>query len=293
MSGFRELLAVDWEGNAVETFKLNFSDAPVYHGDIAKLSIKECLKITGLKAGELDVLDGSPPCQGFSMAGKRQIDDPRNGLFRQYVRLLKGLKPKTFIMENVSGMVKGDMKLLFVEILKELKNSGYDVSARLLNAMYYGVPQSRERIIFIGIRKDLKIKPSHPPPETLPVTVRQGIYDLRNDLSDLPFNEETKIAQTMKYLQPGRSDPKHHSHMKLSYIKPSPTLLKDFLGYIHVWHPEKWRPLTMREWARLGSFSDDFIWTDKKNGCQRIGNSVPPLLMYSVARHVKGLIKDK
>ena len=83
------------------------------------------------------------------------MDDGRNQLFREYVRLLHGLQPKVFVMENVSGMVKGKMKLIFVEILKELKASGYHVSARLMNAMYYGVPQSRQRMIFVGVRADL------------------------------------------------------------------------------------------------------------------------------------------
>ena len=108
-----------------------------------------------LKPGELDVLDGSPPCQGFSTAGKRRMDDGRNQLFREYVRLLRGLRPKVLVMENVSGMVKGKMKLIFAEIMRELKASGYKVSARLMNAMHFGVPQSRERMIFIGIREDL------------------------------------------------------------------------------------------------------------------------------------------
>jgi DNA (cytosine-5)-methyltransferase 1 len=155
MAGYRELLAVEWDDHAVETFKLNFPDVPVWHGDIAKLSVEECLRITGLKPGELDVLDGSPPCQGFSTAGKRKMDDGRNQLFREYVRLLRGLQPKVLVMENVSGMVKGKMKLIFADIMRELKASGYRVSARLMNAMYFGVPQSRERMIFIGVREDI------------------------------------------------------------------------------------------------------------------------------------------
>src|ERR1035438_8286507 len=125
MAGGKVLLAVEWDKNAVETYRLNFPDTPIYHGDIAKLSVQECLDRTGLKAGELDILDGSPPCQGFSTAGKRNFDDSRNQLFREYVRMLRGLQPKVFVMENVSGMVKGQMKLIFVEILKELKASGY------------------------------------------------------------------------------------------------------------------------------------------------------------------------
>ncbi len=154
-AGYRELLAIEWDDNAVETFKLNFPDVPVWHGNIAELSVEECLRITGLKPGELDVLDGSPPCQGFSTAGKRNMDDGRNQLFREYVRLLRGLQPKVLVMENVSGMVKGKMKLIFAEILRELKDSGYRVRARVMNAMYYTVPQSRERMIFIGFREDL------------------------------------------------------------------------------------------------------------------------------------------
>lgn len=293
MAGFSERLAVEWDDNAVETFKLNFPDVPVYHGDIEKLSVDEILKQTGLRVGELDVLDGSPPCQGFSTAGKRQLDDPRNQLFREYVRLLRGLKPKVFIMENVSGMVKGVMKLVFVEILKELKASGYKVSARLLNAMYFGVPQSRQRMIFVGVRNDLGIEPSHPVAETKPVTVREAFTGQYEAEADLPYSKETKIAKVMKTLEAGLSDPSHQSHVKLSYSLPSRTLLKDFLGYMHFWHPELWRPLTLLEWKRLGSFPDTFLFTDKKNGCQRIGNSVPPLFMRSIARHVRSEILSK
>ena len=134
MAGYRELLAVEWDDHAVETFKANFPDVPVFHGDIAKLPVEEALRITGLKPMELDVLDGSPPCQGFSTAGKRKMDDGRNQLSREYIRLLRGLQPKVLIMENVSGKVKGKMQLIFVEILKELKASGYHVSAQLMNA---------------------------------------------------------------------------------------------------------------------------------------------------------------
>lgn len=81
LAGFKELLAVEWDNNAVETFKLNFLDVPVYHGDIGKLTSEKCMELAGVKPYALDVLDGSPPCQGFSIAGKRKFDDPRNSLF--------------------------------------------------------------------------------------------------------------------------------------------------------------------------------------------------------------------
>ena len=107
MAGYRELMAVEWDDNAVETFRKNFPEVDVFHGDIGKLSVDEVLERTGLQPGELDLFDGSPPCQGFSTAGKRQLDDDRNQLFREFGRLLEGLNPKVFVMENVAGMVRG------------------------------------------------------------------------------------------------------------------------------------------------------------------------------------------
>ena len=96
MAGYHELLAVEWDNNAVQIFKLNFPEIPIYHNDICHLSATECLKLAGILVGKLDVLDGSPPCQGFSTAGKREFTDNRNQLYHQYVRLLRGLKPKVF-----------------------------------------------------------------------------------------------------------------------------------------------------------------------------------------------------
>ena len=155
LAGFRELLAVEWDNNAVETFRLNFPEVPVYHGDIAKLTGAECMRLAGVGVGELDVFDGSPPCQGFSTAGKRKFDDPRNSLFREYARLLKELQPRVFVMENVTGMIKGHMKQAYLTIIAELRACGYRAKGEVLNAMYFNVPQSRERVIIIGVRNDL------------------------------------------------------------------------------------------------------------------------------------------
>lgn len=168
-AGGKVLAAVEWDQNAVDTYRLNHEGTPVLHRDIATVAVDELLALTGLAPGELDILDGSPPCQGFSTAGKRDMDDSRNQLFHEYARLLRGLRPKVFVMENVSGMVKGKMKLIFAEVLRTLKGCGYHVSARLMNAMYFGVPQSRERMIFIGVREDLRIEPSHPRAQTRPI----------------------------------------------------------------------------------------------------------------------------
>jgi DNA (cytosine-5)-methyltransferase 1 len=268
MAGFQELLAVEWDDNAVETFRLNFPDVPVYHGDIAKLSVDEVLQMTGLQPGELDVLDGSPPCQGFSTAGKRQLDDDRNQLFREYVRLLRGLRPKVFVMENVSGMVKGKMKLIFAEVMRGLKASGYRVKCQLMNAMYFNVPQSRQRLIFIGVRDDIDIEPSHPKAERKPFGIEDGCPNVKG----------LKINYTMMNgMVLDGSRPWHKS------TEPAPTLSKS--GNYAIFDNGKLRRFTKLEAMRVGSFPDNFKFN--KVFTMQIGNSVPPLFMRSIARHIR------
>ena len=107
MAGYREVLAADFDAHACATLRLNFQGVEVHEGDVAALRPERVLEAGGIEVGELDVLDGSPPCQGFSTAGKREVGDARNRLFMEYARLLGALRPRAFVMENVSGMVKG------------------------------------------------------------------------------------------------------------------------------------------------------------------------------------------
>ncbi len=297
MAGFRELLAVEWDDNAVETFKLNFPDVPVYHGDIAKLSVKECLDLAGIEPGELDILDGSPPCQGFSTAGKRNMSDDRNQLFREYVRLLRGLQPKVFVMENVSGMVKGKMKLIFAEVMRELKASGYRVSCRLLNAMYFNVPQSRQRLIFIGVRDDLNIEPTHPKAERKAFTVGEAFQNMEN-LGIMPvISDKHSYPKMIKRIPKGDSIGKHFGKgfnwIRIDNNKPCPSLPKSttYGGLYFLFVSNGSRSLSEREAARCGSFPDNFRFVGKyPDRIARIGNSVPPLFMRSIARHIRETI---
>jgi DNA (cytosine-5)-methyltransferase 1 len=306
MAGYRELLAVEWDDNAVQTLRLNYPHLDIYHGDIAKLSVEEVLQRTGLQPGELDVFDGSPPCQGFSTAGKRDFDDDRNQLFREYVRLLRGLQPKVFVMENVSGMVKGKMKLIFVEILKELKASGYKVSARLLNAMYFHVPQSRQRIIFIGVRDDLGIEPSHPKAESQPITPRIAFSDCQNGVLK---NLSQSMADAAKLMKPGnysgsnaeRAFQKARGKTSgaintklLSWDRASCTLPKSVIAETGIIHPDRERYLTIDEAKRIGESPDSYkLEGDYKTQWARIGNSVPPLFMEAIARNIRAEILSK
>lgn len=299
MAGFKELLAVEWDDNAVQTFRLNFPDVPVYHGDIAKLTGAECMKLAGIKKGELDILDGSPPCQGFSTAGKRKWDDPRNSLFKEYARLLNDLQPKVFVMENVTGMIKGCMKQAYLQIIATLRGCGYKAKGRVMNAMYFNVPQNRERVIIIGVREDLGIEPSHPKPSNKPMTVRQALKGV--DVGDYPVIKG-KWAEIGKRLPQGETGEyfagKGHGFgiQRLHWDKPSPTIRKTMasLGWACLMHPDEPRVISINEAKRLCSFPDKFIFEGKTfDMWQRIGNSVPPNLMKAIAEHIKDNILGK
>ena len=268
----------------MKTFKLNFSGVPVYHGDIHKLTVEQCLQMTGLQVGELDVLDGSPPCQGFSTAGKRVMTDKRNQLYMEFVRLLRGLRPRVFIMENVSGLIKGKMKLIFADIMREMKASGYRVRCKLLNAMYFHVPQSRQRLIFIGAREDLGTEPSYPEAEAKPITVRESwAYPVQG--RDDAVKMSPKFQGYWYAAGEGGSMGKFDSSRRARLNYPAKTLSKSE-GYGGIYHPTEPRPLHTWERMRLASFPDSFIFMDWENAVSQIGNSVPPLFMRAIARHV-------
>jgi DNA (cytosine-5)-methyltransferase 1 len=298
LAGGKVLLAVEMDDNAVETYKLNFPETPVYHGDIHNLTSEKVLEITRLKPGELDILDGSPPCQGFSTAGKREFCDPRNQLYNEYVRLLKGLQPKVFVMENVSGLVKGKMKLIFKDILTELKKAGYNVKVRLMNAKYYNVPQSRQRLIFIGVRNDLGISPSHPKPQTKPIPIKECFDNLQIEKDELNWARNKINNPKAQYwynkTKPGESASKYHpkghwfNFIKVSLNKPLPTILRTIMGSgSALCHPLDNRVMTISELKRCASYPDTFKFIGKyEDKWARIGNSVPPNFMKAISTHI-------
>lgn len=187
MAGFRVLLASEFIPAAQKTYRANARPGTIIDGrDIRKVTAEEFLSAAGLKAGELDVLDGSPPCASFSTAGKREkawgtvkkysdSEQRADDLFFEYARLVRGIRPKVFVAENVSGLVKGTAKGYFLEILAALKACGYRVSARLLDAQWLGVPQARQRLIFVGVREDLGIDPAHPAPLAYRYSIRDAL----------------------------------------------------------------------------------------------------------------------
>lgn len=299
MAGFQELLAVEWDDNAVETFRMNFPGVPVYHGDIAQLTGEECMRLAGVVPGALDVFDGSPPCQGFSTAGKRKFDDPRNSLFREYARLLKELQPKVFVMENVTGIIKGHMKQAYMTIIAELRACGYQAKGEVLNAMHFNVPQSRERVIIIGVREDLGIKPSHPKPQTRPMTARRALdgVEVEPDQRSMLLEAGLKYVTYKEWpkMKPGTNRTalgfsSGFSCCKWHPDKPAQTVRKND-GHITMHGAMHWaeqRRFTVNEFKRFASFPDSFIFSGGwGNAIERIGNSVPPNMMFAIASHVK------
>lgn len=289
-AGFKELLAIDFDKNAVETFKLNF-DCPVWQRDIKEVTGKEIMDFTGLKKGELSILDGSSPCQGFSTAGKRKVNDNRNSLFLEFVRLIKDLQPKVFVMENVSGMVKGKMKGTFIEIIQTLKSLNYQVKCKLMNAKYYNVPQSRQRLIWIGVRNDLNKQPSFPIPNKKLITFKEAVKGLKYE--SVP--ELTKsVKKYVSKMKAGNclSDVggKGFQTIRIYNNKPCPTLtkLKAGIGFGMLIHPIEDRVLSISEMKRCSTFPDNYIFTGKWIDIkQRIGNSVMPKFMQAIAENIK------
>lgn len=186
MAGYRTLLANDCDPRAIACYRKNLS-SPIDERPIQELTVAEVLRITGLKVGELDVFEGSPPCTSFSTAGKLSKDWGKKkehagvvqqnveDLFFEWLRLMEGLQPRAFVAENVSGMVKGVAKGYFKIVLARMKAAGYRTQARVLDAQWLGVPQQRQRVIFVGIREDLNAEPRFPTPLPYRYSVREAL----------------------------------------------------------------------------------------------------------------------
>ena len=221
MAGFKVRWASEFIPAAQEVYKLNHPDSILDTRDIRQVQPQEILDAIGLGVGEIDIMDGSPPCASFSTAGKleagwgkvKKYSDTQqrtDDLFFEYSRLVKGLQPKVFVAENVSGLVKGTAKGYFKMILQDLKDCGYTVTAKLLDAQWLGVPQMRQRIIFVGVRNDLVeefgVKPAHPTPLSYQYTVRDAlpwIMEMEMEMGKGFGEKETVGADTTPYMAIG------------------------------------------------------------------------------------------
>jgi len=289
LGGFENAGFVEFWPIAIETFKENFKRSPQIGKDIVDVKDKVLKKF----AGKVDVIIGGPPCQGFSMAGKRDPKDPRNSLFMEFVRFVEIIRPKVFVMENVSGIISmktssGDYVLNI--IIKEFDKRGYEIRAKVLNSVNYGVPQERKRIIIIGKEKNnSKIK------EICYPEFKGKIARLSSVLN-LPYKEIKEIQHVyskatrknlIRYAQvkPGQVFRKFKSAgIKLRMDMPSCTITKSG-RYVH---PIYNRYCSIREVARIQTFSDDFVFKGSIDDMYgQIGNAVPVLMAKAIAEVIK------
>ena len=323
MAGFRVVWANEFVPAAQESYKANAADdCYLDRRDIRLVQPQEILDQCGVKQGELDLFDGSPPCQAFSTAGKRakgwgQAKTYEHGasqcnetLFTEYIRLLRGLMPKVFVAENVSGLVKGVAKGYFLDILRDLKASGYRVTCKILDAQWLGVPQSRRRTIFVGVREDLNLEPVHPKPLAYRYSVRDALPWIMNVEGANGFNSHAYQAAT---IQAGRTlsvEAETDTSRYAIGVEPHrgwqdskdiartirdsdvcPSILTDGRGFhgviIKSGNTEK-RKFTIAELRRICAFPDDFTLTGSyAQQWERLGNSVPPLMMKEIAVEIR------
>lgn len=320
MAGFRPVLAIDnWE-DALDTYKFNKPNVEVLCADLSIVSpkaIKEQYHIS-----DIDVIIGGPPCQGFSVAGKRIIDDVRNKLYKSFVEFVSVFQPKVFVMENVPNILSIGGGIIRDSILSDFSKLGYKVKYQILTASEYGVPQNRRRAIFVGLKSGNDFYFPQPTVSS-PVTSKQALSDLPEESVEeggaypsLPqseyqammrqgsvgiynhsatiHTEQTKRIIAMvpdggnytclpKELQATRKV--HIAWTRLHSDKPSITI---DTGHNHHFHYEYNRVPTARESARLQSFPDTYRFLcGKTSQLKQIGNAVPPLMAKSIAEQIK------
>ncbi|QIW62481.1 DNA cytosine methyltransferase [Mycoplasmopsis gallinacea] len=304
-NNFNIKYTVEFWQPAVDTYNKNFK-LDVTTKDITDQNVIDEIETNW--QNKIDLVIGGFPCQGYSMAGKRNPDDPRNQLYKYTIKVIEKVKPKYFVLENVKGILsfkEKDGSLVIDKIIEILREKGYYSKFILLDATNFGVPQKRERVIFIGSSFENKEKVDQIIEKLSnfktdkPKTVREAIEDLENvkelELFNHIFSKHSNemIAKIQNTPQ-GKSVMKKYSdaYFRLDYDKPSRTV-KENHGGVHV-HPKLNRVLTPRELARLQSFPDDFEFlSSKSNVLKQIGNAVPPLMSFEIAKIVKRILKNE
>jgi DNA (cytosine-5)-methyltransferase 1 len=314
-----EILAInEFIVAAQEAYEKNYPNTYIFREDIRQLTGDMILNKIGLKKGELDILDGSPPCASFSSAGKREkgwgiekkysdkkqrVDD----LFFEFARILKEVQPKVFIAENVKGITMGAASNLLGSsqfnmfggeedtIYHTLVNCGYNVRYKVLNAQNYGVPQSRERTIFIGVRNDINSEITYPKQFNYTISVEEGCKGIINTEKDLldATHKEGIVKSYVMQMKEGETGNKYapNGYFGLYRLKrdmPSHTICQrqGNKGACLI-HWEEDRELSVPELIRIMSFPDDYYLGEKyTQKTERLGRAVPPLFMKAIAQHV-------
>ena len=310
-AGFNIIWANDFDKYACKTYKENVSQNIVC-GDI---------RIEKENIPEHDVLIGGFPCQPFSTLGKLQGFDDSEGrgtLFFEIKEIIKKHKTKVVVLENVKNIMNHDKGNTFKRIIHELESLGYVCFHHVFNSADYGVPQMRYRVFFMGVRKDIGVKPSFP--EKLLdkenyATVGDAIMDLVGKENEFPNHVPMKhneiVTKRIACIREGEGIPEEglpkdvakgsrsdytdntiknfsHVYRRLSRSNPATTMVPGHNAF--PLHPTENRSLTVREAARIQTFPDDVIFEgNRQNQCIQVGNAVPVKLAYEIAKHIKNL----
>lgn len=286
--GFDVVWANDNNMDSCETHKL-WSNATVVYGDISKIDFNTIPKS--------DIITGGFPCQGFSLAGPRKIDDSRNTLYKHFVKLVEEKQPYAFVAENVKGILTLGGGTIIEAIKQDFSDKGYDVFINLVNASDYGVPQDRNRVIIMGFRKDLKVENYYFPK---PFETKKTIKDVLQGVPEPSNDEVNNGAYSSRYMSRNRRRewdkqsysivamakqiPLHPSSPKM--IKVSPTEWKFGEG--------ETRRFSYQEAAALQTFPRDMEFIGNLTSkYKQIGNAVPVQLARVVASEVKRVLNEK
>lgn len=320
MAGHRCLLGVEMDKDATKSFAANHHEAAVYHGDIKELKEKKLKEL--LKGQKVDMVVGGPPCQGFSTVGRGEVEDERNQLFREFVRIVKLTQPKVILFENVTGLVAKKNANIMKKIFEYFEKLGYNMDARVMSAEEFGVPEKRRRTIIMGIKDgecSFPMATHGTRASKKAVTVKEAFKNLKAKNGKI-YNHDIKLAQVkkledrerLKFIPAGKGiryqeDEKSYLPKKLwfgvnwdklrekrfrqtrlqrlPWNEPSPTILTARTSY---YHPNEARFLTPREAAACQSFPNEFEFHGSQTAIFRqIGNAVPPLLAKALGLEIK------
>lgn len=319
-AGINVLVGIDAWQDAITTFSYNHKNSKGICADLSTLEPSEIEK--ELNGKSVDLIIGGPPCQGFSVAGKRIVDDVRNKLYKNFVRFVEYYKPKAFMMENVPNILSIGEGIVRDSIVKDFSDLGYKVVYKVLTASNYGTPQNRRRAVFVGFKDGKEFIFPQQTVEQL-VTSYEALSDLPEnsleDGSDYPMTTNCDYQKLMRCnsskiynhqitehsertkeiiaLVPDGGNYKnlpeelqqtrkvHIAWTRLNSQKPSFTI---DTGHRHHFH-YKWNRIpTVRESARIQSFPDDFIFLGTKTSqYKQVGNAVPPLMAEAIAKKIK------
>lgn len=322
-AGFKNLLAIDNWQDALDTYARNRESARTLCADISTLEPDKVRKQYNIN--KVSVIVGGPPCQGFSVAGKRIVEDKRNELYKSFVRFVDVFRPNAFVLENVPNILSLGGGIVRDAILGDFEKLGYSVNFKVMLASDYGVPQNRRRAVFVGFNNGATFRF----PEAIvrkKVTSKEALSDLPEDSvtegglyilepqseyqkvirkgSDGIFNHEVTIhtEQTRHIIAmvPDGGNYKdlpqelqytrkvHIAWTRLNSQKPSFTI---DCGHNHHFHYLYNRVPTVRESARIQSFPDTFVFYGNKGSqLKQVGNAVPPMMAYAIAKQIKDIL---